>query len=355
MSPLLPKRLVGRILYRLCDRLPPLQPLLGRWGLRTRRSWFHGHQPVARSRRTGRQLRLASFSENYLSFELFWRGLDFYEPVTTALARILTRSTPLFVDAGANIGFYSLMLASTQPELEVVAFEPHPKLHALFEANLRANRLFQVVAEPIALSDREGVLPFYLNQSDMSASLEPDFDSNHAGVVSVPVTTLDAYLAHRSRPAPRRFLLKVDIEGHEPAFFEGAQATLKQCHPDIIAETAIAYPPATVDLLHRQGYRFRQITDEGLLPCTTPAAHLRGKLVFLNCLLSTRPTAELDALSDQLRAQVRSINLSRTSKRADRRTIDRCLSSAKQSANPYHRPASVHPFPGTPWPDRQLR
>ncbi len=319
----MPKRRLGRLLFRISDRAPFLRPVLSHWGLRTSRDWFAGSIPEAVSRQSGLRVKLASFSENYLSFELFWRGLDYYEPLTTGLAERLTRSTRLFVDAGANIGFFSLRLAAARPDLDIVAFEPHPRLNALLAANVAANGFAHVTAEPIALSDHEGVMPFFLNQSDMSSSLERNFDSNHAGVVSVAVSSLDAYLAQRGG-VPDRFLMKVDVEGHEPAFFEGAEETLRRHHPDIIAEAARPYPAKTIALLERCGYRFRQITDEGLVPCAAPAAHMRDSLVFLNCLLTTRPEAELAALSADIRAQAKSIDLHQTSKRADRRVVDRC-------------------------------
>lgn len=352
MSSFLPKRTLGRILYALARGLPGLRPGLRRWGLRTRREWFGGEAPEATSRRTGHHLRLASFSENYLSFELFWRGLDYYEPLTTALAEKLTESTRLFVDAGANIGFYSLRLAVARPELEIVSFEPHPRLNALLAANVRANQFSHITPEAIALSDHEGQMPFYLNSSDMSSSLEPGFDSNHAGVVTVAVSSLDAYLARRGG-VPDRFLMKVDVEGHEPAFFEGAEQTLRQHRPDIIAEAAIPYPERTIALLRRCGYGFWQITDEGLLPCESPAAFLRDSFVFLNCLLTTRTATELAPLSALLREQAKSIDLRQTSKRADPRVLQRCRTVFAAPATP----PPVRSLAGLPgrWPNPQTR
>lgn len=346
------KRQLGRILFRTSERLPVLKPWLSRWGLRTRYDWFEGCVPEAQSRLTGHRLRLASFGENYLSFELFWRGLDYYEPVTTALAVMLTKSSGLFVDAGANIGFYSLRLAAARPDLDIIAFEPHPRLHALLEANIRANGFCHITAEPMAMSNREGILPFYLNRSDMSSSLERSFDSNHAGVVSVAITSLDAYLAKRGS-IPDRFLLKVDVEGHEPAFFDGAEETLRRHHPDIIAEAAVPYPEKTIGLLRRCGYQFRQITDEGLRPCAAPAAYLRDSLVFLNCLLTTRPDDELETLSAELTAKARLIDLRRTSKLADHRVRDRCQNHF--ATVPAPRPTQTPAGLSARLPDPQMR
>lgn len=346
------KRLLGHVLYGLGTALPSARPWLAQWGLRTKPEWFRGRAPRVHSRLTGQRLRLPSFGENYLSFELFWRGLDYYEPLSAELIATLANSTNLFIDAGANIGAHSLRLAAARPDLDIIAFEPNPKLHSLLEANVRANGFRHVTAEPFALSDTAGIRPLYLSKSDMSASLDHGFEPNHAGIVSVPVDTLDRYLEGRGLP-DRRFVLKVDVEGLEAAFFAGAASTIRRCRPDIIAEAAVPYPSTTIELLYRCGYRFRQITDEGLVPCVVPSARVRGPLVFLNCLLTTRPSAELESLSADLRAFARRIDLNRTSKRADRRVVARCQNRAGAGsvASP---PPSLAGLPGR-WPGPQMR
>lgn len=352
MSLTSPKKWLGRMLYGGAVLFPSLRPSLVRWGLRTRADWFTGWVPAVHSRVTGQRLLLPSFSKNYLSFELFWRGLDYYEPLTAWLMQKLADPTGLFVDAGANIGYHTLRVAAARPEMDVIAFEPNPKLHALLQENLEANRLRRVTAAAVALSNHAGVLPLFLAWSDMSASLEQGFDEKPIGVVNVPVDSLDGYLARRGVP-DRRFLLKVDVEGHEPQFFAGAMETIRRCKPDIIAEVTTPYPPATVEALYRCGYRFRQITDDGLLPCVEPAAKVRGPLVFLNCLLTTRPSAELEGLSADLRAHARRIDLNQTSKRADRQTVARCRNRARAvaAASP---PPSLAGLPGR-WPGPQMR
>jgi FkbM family methyltransferase len=343
------KRTFGLVLFGLARALPSLRPALRRWGLRTSPAWFHGRAPVAWSRRTGRRLRLASFAENYLSFELFWRGLDYYEPVTLMLARRLARDTGRFIDAGANIGYYSLMLAAERPDLEIVAFEPHPDLHRLLRANIAANGFSRIRAEAIALSGRTGTGVFHLSRSHMSASLEPDFDAKHAGRVEVPVTTLDDYLAARGGPtAP--FLLKLDVEGHEPALLAGAERTLHQVRPEIIAEASADYPPATIELLRRCGYRFRQITPYGLETCAVPAPCTRDGATYLNCLLTTRPSAELEGISVELREQARSIDPRQSSQPGVRPGAGRAAPPAPR------RPRAPVPaiLPGR-WPDPRMR
>src|SRR4051812_49485600 len=116
------KRFLGRVLYGVALALPFARPWLARLGLRTKPEWFRGYSARVRSRATGQRLRLASVGENYLSFELFWRGLDYYEPLSAALISTLTDSTDLFMDVGANIGTHSLRLAAPRPHLPTGAF-----------------------------------------------------------------------------------------------------------------------------------------------------------------------------------------------------------------------------------------
>lgn len=347
-----PKRLAGRLLFEAANLLPSTRRWLAPWGRRTRPEWFADRTVSAWSAATGRRLRLASYDRNYLSFELFWRGFDYYEPLTAALLRTLTGPRGLFLDVGANVGFHSLLLAAVRPGLDIVAFEPHPELHRLLRANVAANDFARITVEPCALSDRGGVREFYLNRSHMSASLEPNFDPAHAGVVEVPVTTLDAYLARRGE-VPPRFLVKVDVEGHEGAFLAGAEQTLRRHHPDIVSEAATPFPAEAVELLRRCGYRFRQITDEGLRPCLAPAAYVRGALVFLNCLLSTRSSGELETISAEIRAQARTIDLRLTSKLADPRVLRRFR--AAPPTVPESRRAPVPALLPGRWPNPQMK
>ena len=314
------KRALGRGLLATAEVLPSVKPWLRRGGLRTNKAWFAGRVVSARAR-DGLRLKLASVGENYLSFELFWRGLDYYEPLTAWLAAELAADADRFLDVGANIGFYSLLLAARRPALAIAAFEPNPKLHPLLTANARANGFRQIAAEPLALSATGGSAPLYLNRSDMSASLERDFDDRHAGTTLVPTTTLDAYVARHAGRG--RLLVKVDVEGHEAAFFAGARATLGTQRPDIVAEVAQPYAPDTLALLAACHYRCYSISDRGLVRVATPAPVVRAPLVFLNNLLTVRPPAEIEALSARLRARARGIDFHATSKKADPRVLEK--------------------------------
>jgi len=305
------KRQVGLCLFEACERVPRLKPFLRRWGLRTSKEWFAGR--AARVQMSdGRRLMLASIAENYLSFELFWRGAAYYEPITTLVAGELVGPGDTFIDVGANIGFYSLVLSAMRPGLKGIAFEPNPKNFAMLQANVHSNGLRKIVCESMALSDKDSTASLYLSPSDMSASLETGFDSQPTGRVEVRTTTLDNYLT--DRPIGGRPLIKVDVEGHEAAFFRGAQETLALRQPDVIAEVAVSYDSKTSAFLREIGYSFYPITDGGLVRSDALTPVIKGQFVFLNYLLSTRPEQEIAGVFGRIREQVGRIDLAQTSK-----------------------------------------
>ncbi len=305
------KRLVGHCLLNVCEKVPSTKPFLKRWGLRTSQEWFE-NRIVQLKMPGGKSLKLAGLAQNYLTFELFWRGAGYYEPITMLVARELVRASDAFIDVGANVGFYSLALSAFQPGLRVLAFEPNPKNFGLLQANARLNHFEQLACMPLAVSDADRTAVLYLSPSDMSASLEQDFDPAHGAALEVTTTSLDACLAQS--PMPGRLVIKVDVEGHEAAFFKGAEQTIALRKPDIITEVTLHQEDLPISFLKHLGYRFYQITDQGLLPSEELAPVTRGRFRFLNCLLSVQPEDKITALFRRIQPRVKKIDLTQTSK-----------------------------------------
>lgn len=126
----------------------------------------------------------------------------------------------VFIDIGANHGFYSILAATRG--LEVLAVEPEPGNLAVLRQNLDHNNLDLEIAA-VALSDHEGEMSLY-GDGDM-ASLKKSWQGV-AGYFrqSVPVTTLDKLVD--GRWAGKRILVKMDVEGVEHDVLRGAASTL---------------------------------------------------------------------------------------------------------------------------------
>ena len=308
------KRVIGRGVLSAGRMLPWSRTWLGSLGLRTSQGLF-GQRIVAVPLEDGKTLRLTHIDESYLAFELFWRGCQYYEPITRALLARLLHPADTFIDIGAHLGFFALTTAIRQPQVKIIAFEPNPKNFRILQANVAANHLTTLICEPLAISDRSGMTSLYLTESDMSASLMKDFqaeDTRQIDRIEVPVVSLDDYVGQHS--VQGRLVIKVDIEGHEAAFFRGADQTIASFKPDIILEVLYDQEPAIVSRLKSLGYRFYPITDEGLMELEAPKLIKRFPFLFLNHLLSVRPREELELIFGDVNEATRSINLLQTSK-----------------------------------------
>jgi len=115
-----------------------------------------------------------------------------------------------FLDIGANIGVYSLWVASTcGPQVRTEAFEPDAELCARLRFNLATNQLQHVHLNPIALGDHEGEVRLISGPGNKG---ENRVESTGGGV-AVPMTTLPAFLTRAG--IARIDALKIDVEGHE--------------------------------------------------------------------------------------------------------------------------------------------
>jgi FkbM family methyltransferase len=139
------------------------------------------------------------------------------------------------VDVGANIGMYTIPLASAVgPRGTVLAFEPFSVNVARLRENVDRNGLTNVEMHRLALGARSGEVVLHLAADSLYHSTEWVPHGSTAGTVSVPMAALDA--VWRERGAPPVSVLKVDVEGAEPGVLRGARELLNTCRPAILVE-----------------------------------------------------------------------------------------------------------------------
>ncbi len=182
----------------------------------------------------------------------------------------LLRPEDLFVDVGANFGFWALLAA--RRGCRVVAVEPVSDTRARLAANVARNGLaerVEIVAE--ALSDSAGTLMIAVPDGESGQASAHPGDVVAAATFSVPARTLDELLGDRTV----RFL-KIDVEGHEPAVLHGArrvlasgqiQYVLIELAGPVMARTG-GSAAALIALLEGHGYEFVRFVraNEGLSP-----------------------------------------------------------------------------------------
>jgi FkbM family methyltransferase len=169
--------------------------------------------------------------------------------------RQLVRPGMTVVEAGANIGTHTLMLARACAPGRLIAFEPQQRVFQLLCANLAINGIGNVTALPEGLGAAAGMAvipPVDYSAADNFGAV-PLMAGGGAGDWvegrAARVTPLDALAL------PSCHLLKIDVEGWEAEVLRGARDTIARCRPIIYLENdRAAQQPVLIALLAELGY-----------------------------------------------------------------------------------------------------
>jgi FkbM family methyltransferase len=169
--------------------------------------------------------------------QAFWPGVDqYYEPDVRAALLHFLKPGDIFLDCGANIGYFSVLAGHLVGPLgQVIAIEANPVTQLLLDRNLRLNGLGKVVR--CALAGSAGDLELFVPRAgDVYSSLRTgglvtgtDIERFH-----VPGRTLDEVVS--SLNLQRLDLLKIDIEGAELDVLRSAQRVMRELRPIIVCE-----------------------------------------------------------------------------------------------------------------------
>ncbi len=129
---------------------------------------------------------------------------------------LLSRSPGTFLDIGANIGSYTLVVSELS-EAVVISIEPHPVTFGWLKENVRLNCRKNVTCLNFAVSDQNGHIRF-TNGLDPSINrvVLKEGESNPA-TLSIESRRADA-LCQEFRISPD--FVKIDVEGHELAVLQ---------------------------------------------------------------------------------------------------------------------------------------
>ena len=225
----------------------------------------------------GRAIRLACNPTSYLAKVLFWQGVEGFEYNLVRIFIELVKEARVFLDVGANIGYYSLLAAAYNPEVTIVSFEPLPSAFHYLEKNLALNGCTRATAVKAALSDTRGTARFFASKNPKFLDIEYPLTSTGAldeaqatrsSVVEafdVRTETLDHYLTSLGDTTVD--LLKLDTEASEHIVLAGAQEVLRTHQPIILCEVLSGKIERALEAILRQhGYLMYRAEAHGLVP-----------------------------------------------------------------------------------------
>ena len=191
--------------------------------------------------------------------------VDFEAAQLKYLQSLITRFRPSrFLDCGANIGIYSVLLARANCDLQIDAFEPVDTTRARLVSNIGLNELTdRVTVHALALSNAMGTAeieidPHKSGVSTLSATAWDREDRNFARRQIVSTVCLDDFLGLTGE----RLAFKIDVERHELAVLEGMERTLHNNACLIQIETRDDNRTAVDEWFRARGYHRLAIISE---------------------------------------------------------------------------------------------
>lgn len=123
--------------------------------------------------------------------------------------------SPFIIDAGSNIGVSVLFFKKLYPQAEIWAFEPNPDSYFLLEKNMLDNIIENVKIFPIALSNADGPIDFYIPSQKGSLNASSINNGVHQSF-KVDSKQLSSLLPDKKKID----CIKIDIEGDEEKVME---------------------------------------------------------------------------------------------------------------------------------------
>ncbi|MBE2221559.1 MAG: FkbM family methyltransferase [Anaerolineae bacterium] len=168
-----------------------------------------------------------------------------FEPEETAVIQNLLDDIAVFIDVGANVGFYTCL--ARKAGKQTLAIEPLAANLDYLYANLQANGWHDVEVIACGLAQQPGTAVLY--GSGTGASLVSGWAGSPVTIRhTIPLSTLDIVLG--SRFAGQPLLIKIDVEGVEYDLLQSA-------------DSALALQPAPIWLVE---IAFREHHPDGLNP-----------------------------------------------------------------------------------------
>lgn len=193
-------------------------------------------------------------------------ALGKYEPYETELMLRQVKKGDVVIDVGANIGYYTVLLAKKVGKKgKVYAFEPDSVNFAILEKNIKANKLKNVVAMKVAVGSKNEEKVLYKSEENLGdhrlyETLRPSGTSLDREAIKI--IKLDDFIKEPSVAKAMEGrgvdLIKIDTQGWEPEVVEGAKRIIERDKPIMFFE----YSPASYKVAKLNGKKMIEFLEK---------------------------------------------------------------------------------------------
>jgi FkbM family methyltransferase len=184
-----------------------------------------------------------------------------YEPAVVEAVRSVVRPGMTCVDAGAHIGYMTLLMSrEVGADGQVFAFEPSPTNCDRLRTNMELNAVENTTIVEAFVASANGTATLGTGPS----SFEHRLDSTPARSTTVESVALESYFVDKHVD-----FVKLDVEGADELAVEGMRGILTRDKPTILVEDHGAPTFAAKEILASLGYRFTEVDNAHVLAVPT--------------------------------------------------------------------------------------
>ena len=167
-----------------------------------------------------------------LGMELKWYSI--YSSESLNLIRLLTHNhIDVVLDIGAYVGEYAMDLDANGFKGKIISFEPQVETYKKLKANNHKSKQNWLVADRMALGDRDGQIDLNVSGNSLSSSVLPMLeahsrsapDSIYIKKETVPIKRFDSIAGEFDLTG--NLFIKIDVQGFEMDVLMGAGNTLR--------------------------------------------------------------------------------------------------------------------------------
>lgn len=155
-------------------------------------------------------------------------------PLAKYMPRMLNPDS-IFIDIGANFGFYSLIAGGRIECGSVIAFEPMPTIFESLRRTIEANRYKHIIPVNLAMSDASGTASLIINPHNFGGHSIASRVREGVEHVEVQMQSFSEWLeANDEVDQSSITLIKIDVEAAEERVVRGLSGFLEEGHRPVI-------------------------------------------------------------------------------------------------------------------------
>lgn len=203
-------------------------------------------------------LKFRIYPGNEMYRAIFVRGM--YDPNSAVVVGALLGKGGVFVDVGANMGYFSLLMSKIVGENgRILAIEPSNRDFSRLIDNVQVNNLNNLISTyKIAISNKQSTVKLHIACEERSAlnTIGKEFSCKgieKKRIENVDAITLDKFISDKHLDGID--VLKIDVEGSEAFALEGASKTIAKFRPALMLglnRDSLALCGSTVQKLEQQ-------------------------------------------------------------------------------------------------------